>query len=41
MLFFYIDDIVILCAKRYLYVLQAFKEKLLRRFKIRALGELE
>jgi Reverse transcriptase (RNA-dependent DNA polymerase) len=39
-LFFYVDDIVILCIKENLPALQAFEEALFQRFEMRSLGEL-
>ena len=40
-LFFYVDDIVILCAPQNLHKLRQFEEALLSRFEMRSLGELK
>jgi Reverse transcriptase (RNA-dependent DNA polymerase) len=39
-LFFYVDDIAILCTKENLPVLHTFEEALMKRFEMRSLGEL-
>jgi len=39
--FFYIDDIAVLFAKKDLLRLKEFKAKLLHRYEIRALGDLQ
>jgi hypothetical protein len=41
LVFFYVDDVVILCAPAHIADLHEFEKKLLRRYKIRSLGELE
>ena len=39
-IFFYVDDITVLFAKKDLLKLEEFKAKLLQRYEIRALGDL-
>src|SRR6202020_3296965 len=39
-IFFYIDNITVLCAKKNLLRLKEFKAKLLHKYKIRVLGDL-
>jgi hypothetical protein len=41
LLFFYIDDIVVLYYRKYRQKVKEFKDSLLRRFEIRSLGELK
>jgi Reverse transcriptase (RNA-dependent DNA polymerase) len=40
-LLFYVDDIVILCAKKNLYALEEFEKSLFKRFEMRSLGEIQ
>ncbi len=40
-LFFYIDDVVILCSKQNHDMLKDFEASLLKRFEMRSLGELK
>ena len=39
-IFFYVDNIAVLCAKKDLHRLEEFKAKLLQQYKIHALGDL-